>query len=99
MNGNQRDVTRLGSLEVFRCFQRFWDRPCSSYQGTKNRPPSGKDVVAPPPPDHPHHKGLQFGLCASDVNFREGDKAHEPSNSTAYHRPATNHEARTPASR
>jgi hypothetical protein len=36
--------------------------------------------VAPPPPDHPHHKGLQFGLCASDVNFWEGDKAHEPSN-------------------
>ena len=46
----------------------------------RNRPPSGKDVVAPPPPDHPHHKGLQFGLCASDVNFWEGDKAHEPSN-------------------
>lgn len=40
--------------------------------------PSGKDVVAPPPLDHPHHKGLQFGLCASDVNFWEEDVAHEP---------------------
>ena len=33
--------------------------------------PNGLDVVAPPPPDHPHHKGLQFGLCAEDVNFWE----------------------------
>jgi len=24
--------------------------------------PDGKDVVAFPPPEHPHHKGLQFGL-------------------------------------
>lgn len=40
--------------------------------------PSGKDVVAPPPPDHPHHKGLQFGLCASDVNFWEESLSAEP---------------------
>ena len=39
--------------------------------------PSGKDVVALPPPEHPHHKGLQFGLCASDVNFWEEDLAAE----------------------
>lgn len=39
--------------------------------------PSGQDVVAQPPPDHPHHKGLQFGLCASDINFWEEDKASE----------------------
>ncbi|WP_315830950.1 DUF6807 family protein [Bradyrhizobium prioriisuperbiae] len=42
--------------------------------------PSGKDVVAPPPPDHPHHHGLQFGLCASDVNFWEESLSAEPSN-------------------
>jgi hypothetical protein len=40
--------------------------------------PGGKDVVAYPPPDHPHHKGLQFGLCCSDVNFWEEDEAAEP---------------------
>ena len=40
--------------------------------------PNGKNVVACPPPDHPHHKGLQFGLCASDVNFWEEDEANEP---------------------
>jgi hypothetical protein len=40
--------------------------------------PSGKDVVACPPPEHLHHKGLQFGLCASDVNFWEEDEANEP---------------------
>lgn len=33
--------------------------------------PSGRDVVAVPPPDHPHHKGLQYGLCLKDVNFWE----------------------------
>jgi hypothetical protein len=38
----------------------------------------GGDVVEPPPADHPHHKGLQFGLCLSDVNFWEEDVAHEP---------------------
>jgi len=40
--------------------------------------PDGKQVVAFPPKDHPHHKGLQFGLCASDVNFWEEDKENEP---------------------
>jgi hypothetical protein len=40
--------------------------------------PNGKDVVAPPPPDHPHHKGLQFGLCTSDVNFWEESEDAEP---------------------
>ena len=33
--------------------------------------PNGLDVVALPPLDHPHHKGLQYGLCAEDVNFWE----------------------------
>jgi hypothetical protein len=42
--------------------------------------PAGKDVVAPPPRDHPHHKGLQFGLCCSDVNFWEEDTKSEPQN-------------------
>lgn len=40
--------------------------------------PDGHDVVDPPPKDHPHHKGLQFGLCLSDVNFWEEDLAQEP---------------------
>ena len=40
--------------------------------------PKGLDVVAPPLPDHPHHKGLQFGLCLSDVNFWEEDTTSEP---------------------
>jgi len=33
--------------------------------------PLGRDVVAFPPPEHPHHKGLQYGLCTKDVNFWE----------------------------
>lgn len=33
--------------------------------------PNGHDVVALPPRNHPHHKGLQYGLCAEDVNFWE----------------------------
>ena len=36
--------------------------------------PSGKDVVACPPPEHLHHKGLQFGLCTSEANFWEEDE-------------------------
>ena len=40
--------------------------------------PKGYDVVAPPPADHPHHKGLQYGLCAEDVNFWEEDANSEP---------------------
>lgn len=33
----------------------------------------GHDVVAPVAADHRHHKGLQYGLCAKDVNFWEED--------------------------
>jgi len=40
--------------------------------------PSGKDVVAPPPPDHPHHKGLQFGLTTNKANFWEEPGAAVP---------------------
>lgn len=40
--------------------------------------PGGKDVVGVPLRGHPHHKGLQFGLCASDVNFWEEHEADEP---------------------
>jgi hypothetical protein len=40
--------------------------------------PKGCNIAAPQPPDHPHHKGLQYGLCAKDVNFWEEDKAREP---------------------
>jgi hypothetical protein len=40
--------------------------------------PKGCDVVSPPPKDHPHHKGLQYGLCAEDVNFWEEDANSEP---------------------
>jgi hypothetical protein len=40
--------------------------------------PKGADVVSPPPEDHPHHKGLQYGLCAEDVNFWEEDAQNEP---------------------
>jgi hypothetical protein len=36
--------------------------------------PKGRDVVAPLTTDHRHHKGLQYGLCAADVNFWEEDK-------------------------
>jgi hypothetical protein len=40
--------------------------------------PQGGDVVAPPPAGHPHHKGLQYGLCLSDVNFWEEARSSEP---------------------
>jgi hypothetical protein len=42
--------------------------------------PTGKDVVASPPPDHPHHKGLQFGLTTSRANFWEEPGAAVPNN-------------------
>jgi hypothetical protein len=42
--------------------------------------PDGRDVVDPPPSDHPHHKGLQFGLCLSDANFWEEALSQEPQN-------------------
>ena len=40
--------------------------------------PSGKDVLACPPPEHLHHKGLLFGLCTSAANFWEEDEFNEP---------------------
>jgi len=40
--------------------------------------PRGKDVVAPPAPDHPHHKGLQFGLTTNKANFWEEPGAAVP---------------------
>src|ERR1043165_9909543 len=40
--------------------------------------PSGLNVVACPPPDHPHHKGLQFGLTCKNVTFWEESPAAEP---------------------
>ena len=39
--------------------------------------PSGKNLVAPAPKNHPHHKGLQFGLCATNGNFWEESKSAE----------------------
>lgn len=54
----------------------YEDRFKSFFRGLYT--PGGKDVVACPPPEHPHHKGLQFGLCTSDVNFWEEDEANEP---------------------
>ena len=36
--------------------------------------PGGKDVLACPPPEHLHHKGLLFGLCTSAANFWEEDE-------------------------
>lgn len=49
------------------CAIYHFDDPFKSYFGVLLTP-GGKNVVAPRPADHPHHKGLQFGLCASDVN-------------------------------
>lgn len=40
--------------------------------------PNGLNVVACPPPEHPHHKGLQFGLTCKDVNFWEESLTAEP---------------------
>jgi hypothetical protein len=39
--------------------------------------PSGHDVVGYAS-DHPHHKGLQFGLTTDKANFWEEDEASEP---------------------
>jgi hypothetical protein len=50
----------------------YQDRFISFFRGLYT--PKGLDVVAPPPKDpkdHPHHKGLQYGLCAHDVDFWE----------------------------
>lgn len=59
------------------CAIYHFDDPFKSYFGVLLTP-GGKNVVAPRPADHPHHKGLQFGLCASDVNFWEEDEGQEP---------------------
>ena len=67
-------------------FSNAGGKPCATYHYTDMYKsffrglytPSGKDVVAPPPKDHPHHKGLQFGLCTSQANFWEEDKKSEP---------------------
>jgi len=59
------------------CGTYHYEDPFKSYFRPLNTP-DGRDVVDPPPKDHPHHKGLQFGLCLSDVNFWEEDLAHEP---------------------
>ena len=55
-------------------------RPCGTYHYNDDPyksffrglfTPNGHDVVQPPPPDHPHHRGLQYALCTKDVNFWE----------------------------
>jgi len=55
-------------------------RPCATYHYNDDPhksffrglfTPKGHDVVASPPPEHPHHKGLQYALCTKDVNFWE----------------------------
>ena len=52
------------------CGRYHYDDPCKSFlRGLYT--PKGCDIVAPPSLDHPHHKGLQYGLCATDVNFWE----------------------------
>lgn len=35
------------------------------------RTPAGHDLVVSRPHDHPHHKGVQFGLRTADLNFWE----------------------------
>jgi hypothetical protein len=59
------------------CATYHYDDPFKSYfRGL--RTPRGHDVVAAPPADHPHHKGLQFGLCTSVANFWEESEDSEP---------------------
>jgi hypothetical protein len=60
------------------CGSYHYQDPFKSFFHILNTP-GGKNVVAPVPNDHPHHKGLQFGLCASDVNFWEEREQDEPS--------------------
>lgn len=59
------------------CGTYFVDNPYKPYLAAVYTP-SGQNVVAPRPTDHRHHHGLQFGLCADDVNFWEEDIADEP---------------------
>ena len=58
------------------CGTYHYDDPKSFFRGLYT--PRGLDVIAPPPPEHPHHKGLQFGLCCRDVNFWEESLSAEP---------------------
>lgn len=54
------------------------------------RTPAGVEVVQPPPADHPHHRGLQYGLCLADVNFweesRDAEFNHSPAIGVQVHR-------------
>jgi hypothetical protein len=59
------------------CGTYFVDNPFKPYLAAVCTP-NGQNVVAPRPVDHRHHHGLQFGLCADDVNFWEEDLASEP---------------------
>jgi hypothetical protein len=59
------------------CGRYHYDDPYKSFfRGLYT--PKGVDVVSPQPQDHPHHKGLQYGLSAKDVNFWEEDAKTEP---------------------
>lgn len=59
----------------------FWsgDRLAGAYRAddphkphlAKLRTPAGHDLVVCQPHDHPHHKGAQFGLRTTDLNFWE----------------------------
>lgn len=44
-----------------------WHKPHLS----KLRSPDGYDLIVSRPHDHPHHKGAQFGLRTTDLNFWE----------------------------
>ena len=86
--GNLEDIMtiQIKKTDQLVAFSNADGKPCGTYHYMDKfksffrglYTPSGKQVVASPPPDHPHHKGLQFGLCTSEVNFWEEDKASEP---------------------
>lgn len=59
------------------CGTYFVDNPYKPYLAAVFTP-SGHNVVAPRAAGHRHHHGLQYGLCADDVNFWEEDLASEP---------------------
>lgn len=59
------------------CGTYFVDNPYKPYLSAVCTP-NGQNVVATRPSDHRHHHGLQFGLCAEDVNFWEEELASEP---------------------
>lgn len=69
-------VVELRDMDGRPCGTYHYDDPYKSFfRGLFT--PRGHNVVAVPPPDHPHHKGLQYGLCTKDVNFWE-EKAAPP---------------------